>query len=121
MRGLRKFAQAHIWENKEVHSQAFSIRRMGNLVSCEVATKPLPRAEVQFVGIDLGIESFAFLSDGNKIDNPRFFRSSEKKLAKAQRALSKEKKENVLGVRRYALRYRVKIAKSEKKLVPQKI
>jgi len=57
-----------------------------------VETKPLPTAEVPFVGIDLGIENFAFLSDGNKIDNPRFFRSSEKKLAKAQRALSKEKK-----------------------------
>ena len=55
-------------------------------------TKPLPTAKVPFVGIDLGIENFAFLSDGNKIDNPRFFRSSEKKLAKAQRALSKEKK-----------------------------
>jgi len=44
------------------------------------------------VGIDLEIENFAFLSDGNKIDNPRFFRFSEKKLAKAQRTLKKEKK-----------------------------
>ena len=61
-------------------------------LSCEVEIKPLPKAEVGSVGIDLGIENFAFLSDGSKIDNPRFFRSSEKKLAKAQRALSQEKK-----------------------------
>jgi len=73
--------------------------------SCEVETKPLPTAEAPLVGMDLGIENFASLSEGNKIDNPRFFRSSEKKLSKAQRALSKEKKEHVLGVARYVLRY----------------
>jgi len=73
--------------------------------SCEVETKPLTTAEVPFVGIDLGIEHFAVLPDGNKIDDPHFFRSFEKKLSKAQRALSKEKKENVPGVARYAPRY----------------
>jgi len=72
---------------------------------CEVETKPLSTAEVPLVGIDLGIENFSFLSDGNKIDNPRFFRSSGKTLGKAQRALGKEKKENVLVVARYAPRY----------------
>ncbi len=41
------------------------------------------------VGIDVGLERFASLSNGEKIDNPRFFRSEEKALAKAQRRLSK--------------------------------
>jgi len=41
------------------------------------------------VGIDVGLESFATLSNGEKIDHPRFFRSEEKALAKAQRRLSK--------------------------------
>jgi putative transposase len=41
------------------------------------------------VGIDLGLESFATMSNGEKIDNPRFFRSEKKALAKAQRRLSK--------------------------------
>jgi len=41
------------------------------------------------VGIDVGLESFATISNGEKIDNPRFFRSDEKALAKAQRRLSK--------------------------------
>jgi len=35
------------------------------------------------------LESFATLSNGEKIDNPRFFRSEERALAKAQRRLSK--------------------------------
>ena len=36
------------------------------------------------VGIDLGLESFATFSSGEKVDNPRFFRSEEKLLAKKQ-------------------------------------
>ena len=44
------------------------------------------------VGIDVGLESFATLSNGEKIDNPRFFRSEEKALAKANRRLSKYEK-----------------------------
>jgi len=44
------------------------------------------------VGVDLGLESFATLSSGQKIPNPRFFRNEECELAKAQRKLSGEKK-----------------------------
>ena len=42
------------------------------------------------VGIDLGICDFAILSDGSKIENPRFYEKSEKKLAKLQRELSRK-------------------------------
>lgn len=41
------------------------------------------------VGIDVGLESFATFSTGEKMPNPRFFREGEKALAKAQRKLSK--------------------------------
>lgn len=44
------------------------------------------------IGIDVGLESFATLSNGEKIENPRFFRQEEKALAKAQRKLSKAEK-----------------------------
>ncbi|MFZ4161134.1 RNA-guided endonuclease InsQ/TnpB family protein, partial [Streptomyces griseoincarnatus] len=37
------------------------------------------------VGIDLGLGHFAVLSDGTKIDSPRFLRRAEKRLKKAQR------------------------------------
>lgn len=42
------------------------------------------------VGIDVGISSFATLSNGEHIENPRFFRSEEKALAKAQRKKAKK-------------------------------
>ncbi len=44
------------------------------------------------VGIDLGLKHFAVLSDGTKIDSPRFLRRAEKRLNKAQRALSRKEK-----------------------------
>jgi putative transposase len=59
--------------------------------ACEVASEPLPFNELA-VGIDVGLERFATLSDGVKVENPRFFRRNEKALAKAQRKLSQAEK-----------------------------
>ena len=58
---------------------------------CEVDPEPLPYNEVA-VGVDVGLKSFATLSNGMKIENPRFFRHDEKELAKVQRLLSKAEK-----------------------------
>ncbi|MFG2856672.1 RNA-guided endonuclease InsQ/TnpB family protein [Streptomyces mirabilis] len=44
------------------------------------------------VGIDLGLTHFAVLSDGTKIDSPRFLRRAEKKLKKTQKELSRKQK-----------------------------
>ncbi|MFB7753654.1 RNA-guided endonuclease InsQ/TnpB family protein, partial [Streptomyces sp. NPDC056121] len=46
----------------------------------------------QAIGIDLGLTHFAVLSDGTKIDSPRFLRRAEKKLKKTQRELSRKRK-----------------------------
>ena len=51
----------------------------------------LPEATPE-VGIDLGLGHFAVLSDGTKIDSPRFLRRAEKRLKKAQRDLSRKVK-----------------------------
>ncbi len=60
--------------------------------SCECAEPvPLPATGLQ-VGIDVGLKTFATLSDGQEIANLRFFRQEEQALAKAQRRLSKEEK-----------------------------
>ena len=56
--------------------------------SCEVEPMLLTPSE-KAIGIDVGLESFATFSNGEKIPNPRFFRTAEKALAKAQRKLSK--------------------------------
>jgi len=41
------------------------------------------------VGIDVGIKTFAFLSDGTSYENPRHFLKSQKKLSKVQRKHSR--------------------------------
>ncbi|MDX2694680.1 RNA-guided endonuclease InsQ/TnpB family protein [Streptomyces ipomoeae] len=62
-----------------------------------IETDPVTDAErmpvtVRTTGIDLGLTHFAVLSDGTKIDSPRFLRRAEKKLKKAQRELSRKQK-----------------------------
>ena len=44
------------------------------------------------VGVDLGLKDFAILSTGEKIANPRHIKQSQKRLARAQRKLSRCKK-----------------------------
>jgi putative transposase len=56
--------------------------------SCEVEPERLPDVPSQ-VGIDVGLKTFATLSDGTEIENPRFFRKEAKALAKVQRKHSK--------------------------------
>ncbi len=43
------------------------------------------------VGIDVGLEHFAVLSNGEKVSNPRWFRKTELKLKVLQRRLSRKK------------------------------
>ena len=52
----------------------------------DIPLPPLPDA----VGLDAGLNSFLALSNGEFVDNPRFFRKDEKALAKAQRRLAKQ-------------------------------
>jgi putative transposase len=44
------------------------------------------------IGIDVGIENFAALSNGVRIPNPRFFATSLSRVVRAQRCLSRKKK-----------------------------
>ncbi|GAA2459644.1 hypothetical protein GCM10010191_94920 [Actinomadura vinacea] len=53
--------------------------------------EPLPEA-ASAIGIDLGLTHFAVLSDGRRIDNPRFLRRAERELRKAQQVLSRKAK-----------------------------
>lgn len=58
-------------------------------VEYEPIKKPIPDKSI---GIDVGIKSFAVLSDGQVIENPKYLRKSEKRLKTKQRVLSKRKK-----------------------------
>jgi putative transposase len=57
----------------------------------------------QLLGVDVGLKTFATLSSGAEIANPRFFRREEHALAKAQRRLSNEEK----GTHEHAKRRKV--------------
>lgn len=60
-------------------------------ISVECRPQPLPKSK-RACGVDMGIESFATLSNEDKIENPKFFKHEEKQLTKAQRKLSKQTK-----------------------------
>ena len=60
--------------------------------SVEYTPEFLPPSDEE-VGIDVGLKTFASLSNGENVENPRFFRKDEKALAKAQRKLAKAKNE----------------------------
>ncbi len=62
--------------------------------SCEYLPEPLPES-LESIGIDVGLEKFAALSDGSFVENPRFFRREEKALARAGRRQAKTKKRSL--------------------------
>ncbi len=51
----------------------------------------LPECDAE-VGIDLGLTTFAVLSDGKVIESPKFFRRAERTLRKTQQSLSRKQK-----------------------------
>lgn len=70
----------------------------------------------QNVGIDLGLKEFAILNTGEKINNPKFFIKSQKKLAKMQRKLSKK----VFESNNY-FKYKIKVAAFQEKIKNQRL
>ncbi|MEV8098336.1 RNA-guided endonuclease TnpB family protein [Kitasatospora sp. NPDC085879] len=64
------------------------------------------------IGIDLGLTTYAVLSDGSVIDNPRFLRKAEKRLKAAQQELSRKAKgsKNRAKARRKVARAHAKVA-----------
>ncbi|KAA9373670.1 IS200/IS605 family element transposase accessory protein TnpB [Microbispora cellulosiformans] len=77
----------------------------------DVAEQPLPPVERE-TGIDLGLGHFAVLSNGRKIDAPRFLRRAEWKLHTLQRALSRKQKgsSNRAKARQKVARQHAKVA-----------
>lgn len=62
------------------------------LLVCEIPKpKPLPATSLS-IGVDVGLTSFASLSNGKKIDNPRYLEAASDDLTKHSRRLSKKKR-----------------------------
>jgi putative transposase len=95
---ISKFGTIRIKQHRplEGESKTVTIERDGNhwyvIFVCEcIASEPLPQSYEE-IGIDLGIKVFAALSNGEMIDNPRYYRTSEEKLVRLQQELSRKKK-----------------------------
>ena len=96
-------------------AKTLTVKRMPSgkwyaFVCCEVEAQP---GEKPFkdVGVDLGLNSFAVLSDGTRIENPRYYRSSERRLARLQRSLSRKDKKS-----RNRERARLRVARLHEKV-----
>ncbi len=64
------------------------------------------------IGIDLGLKSFLITSEGETIDNPKYYARAEKKLAKLERKKAKKKKgsKNCNKARKKVARLHAKVA-----------
>src|SRR5487761_894237 len=66
-------------------------RRWGACLSLKMAVQPAP-SKLPEIGIDLGIATFAALSDGELITGPHSYRGAEQELRVAQRRVSRRKR-----------------------------
>lgn len=88
--GLVRFAKSREVEGRILNA---TIRRNPSgkyfvSLGTEIEVAELSKSN-SVVGVDLGIKDFAILSDGTIYSNPKFFRTLEEKLAKAQQTMSR--------------------------------
>ena len=92
--GYVKVVEHRLHEGRII-SATISHERSGEYyasVMCEVEhPESLPITD-KVVGIDLGLHDFVVCSDGERVEAPKYFRKSEQKLARVQRAFSRTKK-----------------------------
>ena len=98
----------------KIKTLTIKVNRAGQWFACFTCELPeVPHAKKkpcskESVGIDVGLEYFATLSNGNHIENPRCLRKTEAKLKREQRRLSRKKKgssNRKEAVKRVARRY----------------
>lgn len=101
---------------KEIHIKRESSNKWFATIVCEstFATSCFLKRE-KVVGIDVGIRNFIYDSDGHVVENPLFFKKSEKKLAKAQRILSRRIKGSANREKQ-----RIKVARIHEKISNQR-
>ncbi len=115
--GLVRFAKSREVEGRILNA---TIRRNPTgkyflSILAEVEVQPLQKTGSS-IGVDVGIKTFAKLSDGTPYENPRWFRELEEKLAKVQHVLSRRKElankqQKKLSESRNYQKQRIKVAK----------
>lgn len=102
----------------------------GTIKSCTISKTPSNRYYISIlveteieklkpiekkIGIDVGLKEFVVCSDGFRVDNPKYFRKSEKRLAKLQKDLSRKQKGS-----NNRNKVRLKVAKLHQKIADQR-
>jgi putative transposase len=94
--GLIKF-----WKYRDLGGEILDARVMHRAgrwqvaFACDLGPAPEKPPARSAVGLDVGLSSFATLSDGTKVENPRFFRKGEDLLARRQRRLSRTRRDSM--------------------------
>jgi len=96
---LPKIGQVEVRWSRELPSDPSSVtvtldsagRYFASFVVETSDNEKLPGTDTE-VGIDLGLASFAVLSDGKVIESQKFLRKAERRLRKANKALSRKEK-----------------------------
>lgn len=61
-------------------------------VLVDIGQAPVVKPSLHGVGVDVGIKTFAMMSDGSRIEHPRFLRRDLEKLSELQRKVSSKKR-----------------------------
>lgn len=114
---LSKIGNIRIKQHREIQGKikTLTVKRTASgrwfaCFSCIVEGRHVEKSFKE-VGIDVGLESFAVLSDGTTIENPRYYRKEKQRLARLQRRLSRKKKGS-----RNRNKARVKVARLHEKI-----
>lgn len=59
---------------------------------CDIGDTPAKVPARSTIGVDVGLEAFATLSNGERVENPRFFRASEELIARHQRSFARKRR-----------------------------
>ncbi|MEV1175110.1 transposase [Nonomuraea sp. NPDC049784] len=95
---LQGIGHVRVHQHRPVKGEVktISVKREGSrwyvVLSCDgVPAEPLPATGV-VVGVDLGVAWLVTTSDGDHLDNPRHLQASARRLAAAQRNLTRKKR-----------------------------
>ena len=118
--GIVQFANYNDLDWKSVHINNITISKShcGNYyasICVEMEETEYKEPKFYVTGFDLGLKDFAIFDDGTVIENPKYYRKTENKLAKEQRKLSK----CIFGSKGYK-KQKLKVAKLHEKVKNQR-
>ncbi|MDI6887298.1 MAG: RNA-guided endonuclease TnpB family protein [Candidatus Thermoplasmatota archaeon] len=119
---LSKIGKTRIFQHRETEGRirTLTIKRdcAGGWYAIFVTERKIPVIEIEpktAVGVDVGLEKLAALSNGGVIEHPEFLRKSERRLKNLQRRLSRKKKRS-----KNREKARIKLSKLYRKIQRQR-